>query len=249
MAKQSGLMPVEGTIGELNFYKRNGKYFIRRKGGVSAERIANDPSFERTRENGTEFSEIGKATKMLRDAIRPVLRNASDNTSSTRLVRIMAAIKNLDSTSARGRRNVATGLMNPAAKNLLRGFDFNITALMSSTIFKPLQVVTTTGDINIQNFFPLVDLNFPRAATHVAMRAAWGRVDFTTGQSEYFESPAFNMAAGAAAANVTLKPGGAPSGPGNDFYLFKLEFFQEINGIQYPLKNDVYNVLTIVEVI
>ena len=34
---------------------------------------------------------------------------------------------------------------------------------------------------------------------------------------------------------------------GTKFYLILVEFFQEVNGVQYSLKNGSYNVLNIVE--
>jgi len=38
------------------------------KGGVSADRIQNDPAFQRTRENGEEFGRAGAADKLIRMA-------------------------------------------------------------------------------------------------------------------------------------------------------------------------------------
>lgn len=45
---------------------------------MSDDRIANDPAFERTRENTEEFGRAGMAGKILRNAIRALLQNASD---------------------------------------------------------------------------------------------------------------------------------------------------------------------------
>ena len=52
MAKQKGIIKLEGTIGDITFYKSTQDgHLAREKGGVSADRIANDPNFQRTREN------------------------------------------------------------------------------------------------------------------------------------------------------------------------------------------------------
>jgi hypothetical protein len=72
MAKQKGIIKLEGTIGDITFYKSQDGYLAREKGGVPADRIANDPAFQRTRENGAEFGAAGKAGKVLRNAIRAV---------------------------------------------------------------------------------------------------------------------------------------------------------------------------------
>ena len=58
MAKVNGLLKIEGTVEDLTFYKKDGKNYVRRKGGVSKERILTDPNFVRTRENGAEFSHL-----------------------------------------------------------------------------------------------------------------------------------------------------------------------------------------------
>jgi hypothetical protein len=55
MAKQEGTFKINGTIGDLTFYKSSGQYLVRQKGGVSGDRIKNDPNFARTRENNNEF--------------------------------------------------------------------------------------------------------------------------------------------------------------------------------------------------
>lgn len=51
MAKLKGILKIEGTLDELTFYKTQDGHLVKTKGGVSAERIANDPNFQRTREN------------------------------------------------------------------------------------------------------------------------------------------------------------------------------------------------------
>ena len=55
MAKQKGILKLDGTIGGITFYKSQDGYLAREKGGVDGNRIATDPNFQRTRENGSEF--------------------------------------------------------------------------------------------------------------------------------------------------------------------------------------------------
>ena len=86
MAKQKGILKIEGTIGGMTFYKSQDGHLVREKGGVSGERIANDPAFVRTRENGEEFGAAGTAGKLMRDTLRSLMMNAADGrvTSSYR---------------------------------------------------------------------------------------------------------------------------------------------------------------------
>ena len=65
MARQKGVIKLEGRIGDLSFYKSGGDYLARAKGGVDGDRIKNDPAFARTRENGEEFGRAGKASKLV----------------------------------------------------------------------------------------------------------------------------------------------------------------------------------------
>ncbi|WP_207625749.1 hypothetical protein, partial [Niastella populi] len=56
--------------------------------GVTADRIKNDPAFERTRENAAEFGRAGKAAKFLRSIFRDVTINAKDKITQARLVKV-----------------------------------------------------------------------------------------------------------------------------------------------------------------
>jgi len=121
MARQKGIIKLDGTIGGITFYKSQDGYLAREKGGVSADKIANDPNFQRTRENGEEFGRAGKAGKLLRNAIRAMLQNASDSRMVSRLTAEMVKVIQEDVTNARGLRNVIDG-----EAELLEGFEFNI---------------------------------------------------------------------------------------------------------------------------
>ena len=63
MARQSSIIKLKGTIGGVTFYKSKDGYLAREKGGVDASRIKNDPAFQRTRENGSEFFDTHKTYK------------------------------------------------------------------------------------------------------------------------------------------------------------------------------------------
>jgi hypothetical protein len=248
MARQKGIIKIEGTIGEYTFYKSKDGYIAKQKGGVDAARIKNDPAFARTRENGKEFATSASAGKMVRDAIRSLMLNAADNRAGSRLTKLMSVIKNLDGTSVRGDRNVGVGINTLGAKELFKGFDFNLEATLGSKLFKAYTVTPGTGEIQIKNLVPTSDLIAPPGATHVAFTGAWARIDFTTGASEYEESMKTNLLLDATPVQVSLVPSGQPAGPGTDLFLLKIEFFQEVNGAQYSLKNGAFNVLNVVEV-
>ncbi|CAG5086047.1 hypothetical protein [Parvicella tangerina] len=248
MARQKGIIKLEGKIGDLSFYKSKDGYLAREKGGVDADRIKKDPAFERTRENGSEFGGSAKSGKLLRDAIRTMMQNASDNRVTSRLTKLMTQIKNLDTTSVRGKRNVGVGIANANAKLLLKDFNFNENAVLGSILFNPYDVDVNTGVINLVDLIPINDLNNAPGATHITLRGAWAKVDFATGDYDVQESNAVNLPIDGVTSNVVLTPNAAPAGSGTDLYLLMVEFFQEVNGDQYTLKNGAYNALSIVEV-
>ncbi|XOV67539.1 MAG: hypothetical protein ACFHU9_18145 [Fluviicola sp.] len=248
MARQKGIIKLTGKIGDLSFYKSKDGFLAREKGGVEAERIKNDPAFVRTRENGAEFGSSASSGKLLRDTIRTMMQNASDGRVTSRLTKVMTQIKNLDATSARGERNVGVGIATPEAKALLKGFNFNDKAILGSILFNGYSVNTGTGVITMNGLVPVNEINTPSGATHITLRGAWAKVDFATGETDLQETNAVNLPIDATSTDVILTPVAVPTGTGTDVYLLMLEFFQEVNGAQYVLKNGAYNALSAVEV-
>ena len=118
MAKYKSLFNVEGTLGEVTFYKNKDGYYIRNKGVVSKNRILNDPAFARTRENLSEFGNTAKTGKQIRQAINSLLFDAKDSKVTSRLTKVLSLVRNEDITSARGQRSVAIGLSTPTGKTL-----------------------------------------------------------------------------------------------------------------------------------
>ncbi|MCD6065850.1 MAG: hypothetical protein K0S33_676 [Bacteroidetes bacterium] len=252
MARQKGIIKLKGTIGDVSFYKTQDGDLARAKGGVDASRIASDPAFVRTRENNTEFGSSANSGKTLRDAVRPLMMRASDNRVVSRLTKLMTGIKNMDTASARGERTVGLAIATPAAKALIKGFNFNIKAVLGAVLFKPYQVTPATGEIRINNLIPLNDIAYPTGATHVTIRGGLAKIDFANGTYNLQLSNEENLPIDAAVNNVVLTPApgspGVPSVVGTDLYLLQVEFYQEVNGVQYAMKNGAYNALAIVEV-
>ena len=249
MAKASGIIKIEGTVEDLTFYKKDGKNFVRRKGGVPKERIENDPNYVRTRENNSEFGHSGTAGKVLRMAMGSLVFKAKDGKLSSRMLQVMSRIKNLDTTSARGLRQVSVGLSTPEGKQLLKGFDFNINAPLNGVLFAPYDLNTTTGVIEITDFIAAEQLQFPQGSTHISFQSAVLAIDFDTEVSELAYSNIVNLSINLTPTTVTLTPTSVPAGTGLQLFLLMISFYQEVNSVQYSLKNEGYNVLNVVEVV
>ncbi len=249
MAKQNGIIRLKGTLDNVTFYKTKDGDLAKMKTSVDKDRIANDPAYQRTRENGQEFGSSATSGKLTRDSLRPIALNATDSRVVARMTQLMTKIKNLDATSIRGARNVGVSMVLATAKALLKGFDFNKEALLGSILFKPYSVVTATGVITITGVVPINDVVFPEGATHVSFTGAYGNINYATGIADVKLTNVQNVLINGTASTITLTPTAVPAGTGAKVYLLKIEFFQLVNGVQYSLKNGAHNALKIIEVI
>lgn len=249
MAKQSGIIKLEGTIGDIAFYKSQDGHLARAKGGVSTDRIQNDPAFQRTRENGEEFGRAGAAGKILRMAFRSYLQNASDSRMVSRLTKQLIAVIQADATSTRGQRNVLDGEL-----EMLEGFEFNIDGKISSTIYTAFTAtidrVTGAARVNIPSFSPANAIAAPEGATHFKLISAGASIDFENGVIEAVTSESAEIAiAPAAIPAVDLLNQLTANSTHPLFLVLGIEFFQNLNRVSYPLKNGRYNALAIVRVL
>ena len=248
MAKQTGILPLEGTIGNVTFYKSKAGYLARQKGGVDGRRIATDSAFERTRENGQEFGRAGKASKLLRTAFRAMLLTASDSYVSSRLTSAMVKVIRADATNARGKRNVIDG-----EAELLTGFEFNPAGRLGATLYAPFTAAIdrATGGLMVivPAFIPINMIAAPAGASHFKIVMAGAEVDFEnerfvngSAASEQLEISATATADLGLAVNVTA------NSTNPLFVVLGIEFYQQVNGALYSLKNGAYNALSIVMV-
>ena len=248
MAKQKGIIKLIGKVDDFAFYKSQDGFLARGKGGVDASRIANDPAFQRTRENGAEFGTAGKAGKILRSAIRALVQNAADNRMVGRLTREMVKVVKADITNPRGQRNVIDG-----EAELLEGFDFNIRGKLGTTVFATYnaKINRDTGamTVSISSFVPVNMIAAPSGATHYKISMACAEVDF---QNEKFvvdvketaQLPLDNVATG----DIELA-GVVPANSTHPLFIaLGIEFYQDVNGVKYPMKNGTYNSLALVKV-
>ena len=135
MAKYNGLITIEGQIDGLSFYKTSDGTFVRRAGGVKKSRIMNDSNFARTRENMSEFSEVAKSNKLMRNSFGYLLEKYKDSKMQARLTSKLYEVLRNDTVSDRGERSIAIGIGTEGGVDVMRGFDFNARAPLSSVLF------------------------------------------------------------------------------------------------------------------
>jgi len=248
MARQKGIIKLKGTIGDITFYKTKDGHMAREKGGVDASRIANDPAFQRTRENGAEFGRAGKAGKTLRTALRTLLLNSADSRMVGRLTQSMIKVIQADLTNERGLRNVIDG-----EAELLMGFEFNIGGKLGTTLFVPFEgaIDRASGSItvDVESFIPANMIAAPGGTSHFKIISAGTEIDFeaevfVTSTSETAILP-WDMVPTVAISQLNMI---TPNSTRPLFLALGVEFYQEVNGRMYPLKNGSYNPLALVQV-
>lgn len=248
MARSKGILKIEGTLQDMTFYNTSDGNLVKTKSSVNKQRISSDPAFARTRENGVEFGQAAKSGKLLRITLRNLMLNTADKRVVSRVTQMMTGIKNLDTVSERGKRTVGVGIANPAGLVLLKDFNFNRQANLSSVLFAPYKIDAASGAISIDNFAPQNAVTYPVGTTHISLQSAFAVINFTSFQNEIAYSPVELLAVDNTSTDVELKPTSIPTLTGSKLYLLHLSFFQQINGVQYPLKTGNYNLLSIVEV-
>jgi hypothetical protein len=248
MARQKGIIKLKGTIGDITFYKTQDGHLAREKGGIEASRIASDPAFQRTRENGSEFGRAGKAGKVLRTAFRALLLNSADGRMVSRLTQQMVKVIQADLINERGLRNVIDG-----EAELLTGFEFNIRGKLGTSLFAPFvgAIDRVTGEITVDlaPFIPTNMIAAPSGTTHYKIISAGAEIDFeaeafVVANSETAILP-WDAFATVAIAQVNMV---TPASTKPLFLALGVEFYQQVNGQMYPLKNGAYNPLSLVQV-
>ena len=220
----------------------------REKGGIDASRIASDPAFQRTRENGSEFGRAGKAGKILRTSLRALLLNSADGRMVSRLTQAMVKVIQADVTSLRGLRNVIDG-----EAELLAGFEFNIRGKLGTSLFAPFvgTIDRVSGEISVDlaEFIPANMIAAPSGTTHYKIISAGAEIDFEaeTFVEAHSETTILPWDAVATAA-INQVNAVTPNSTKPLFLALGVEFYQEVNGQMYALKNGSYNPLALVQV-
>ena len=247
MARQKGIIKLKGTIGDISFYKTSDGHLAREKGGVDASRIANDPAFQRTRENGSEFGRAGKGGKVIRNAIRLLLQNAKDKRVVSRLTTDLLKVVKTDATNERGLRTIENGNF-----TLLKGFEFNVNGKLGATLFADYKADynRTVGEASlvIPPFAPKVRIAAPAGTTHFKVLMGLAELNFEAETSKFeSDETAILPYDSADTSNIDLLVGIAAASTQPVIQVMGIEFYQEVNGQMYPLKNGSYNALAVID--
>lgn len=248
MAQQKSTVQIQGTIGNLTFYKSQDGFMVKAKGSVSKSKIQSDPKFQRTRENMAEFGNAGHSGKILRTPFTGILQQSADNRMVSRLTSLMLKVVQSDTTSKRGKRKAANGDL-----TLLEGFDFNNKGILDTTFTAPydLNYTRSSGDLSLDvpSFIPAQGIAAPQGASHYQLQLAACAIDLTSKKNLAQASGSSILAwdnAATTALSLSLTLPAASTFP--VVVLLQLLFMEQVNGDYYPLNNGAYNACSIIQV-
>jgi hypothetical protein len=166
----------------------------------------------------------------------------------SRLTQAMIKVIQADVTNDRGLRNVIDG-----EAELLVGFEFNVGGKLGTTLFAPYvgTIDRASGEItvDIDPFAPLTMIAAPSGTTHFKIISGGAEIDF---EAENFVVSSSETAILPWDANPTVTINQVNAVTANStkplFLALGVEFYQEVNGKMYPLKNGAYNPLSLVQV-
>ncbi|RLJ32462.1 hypothetical protein CLU97_1918 [Chryseobacterium sp. 7] len=122
MATYESVIKITGAVGDLVFYNLNGKNVVRKKSGFNKTAFKKSPSYEKVRQNSSEFGHCSKMGKIIRKSLESYIKEAGDPLLYQKFAKLMTSIKDLDKISERGKRTVGNGLKTEEGKKLLREF-------------------------------------------------------------------------------------------------------------------------------
>ncbi|MBB6369875.1 hypothetical protein [Chryseobacterium shigense] len=135
MATYESLIKIKGSVGDLVFYSLNGKNVVRKKSGFNKTAFKKSPSYEKVRQNSSEFGHCSKAGKTIRSCIEKYIKEIDEPLLYQRFAKLMTAVKDLDTISERGKRTVQNGLSVKEGISFLREFKFGEKKNFSAEIY------------------------------------------------------------------------------------------------------------------
>jgi len=247
MAIQTGILKLQGRIGDLSFFTSAYGDMVRRAAGPTGEQIKKNPAFKETRKHLADFARTGKATKLTRAAFATQFKGVADPKMTNRMIKNYWSVITSDVTNRPGRRQIMDGDV-----ALMTGFEFNkqasLRAIFNVAFVCSLNRKTGKMDIDIPAFLPLERVKRPEASTHFKLTAVAAEIDFKTekvktamseGALLAFESLLLPPMKLSVVLNRTSKPLLLSLG---------IQYFQVVNGKPHLLYNSMYNGLCLVHV-
>ena len=237
MARQKGIIKLEGTLDGLNFYNRLGEPLSRiAGGGFNSVAIKTKPSMSRVRENGSEFGITSRAKKLLRMATDLALLHIKDVSLHSRTMSMLQQVKVEDLHSARGSRSVWEGFKTAAGKKLLTDFLFAPKQDVLS-LFTALPIVDLAGQTCTLPALVAPALLFKNGTTD--LRLHYYVVDYDLADASflmYSADPVFLSKELQLSLPASFEISDLPEAKGPRMAFLAVQYYQRQNGQLYELK-------------
>jgi hypothetical protein len=233
MARQTGIVKLQGTLGGINFYNRLGEPLARESGGGFKSNCAK--KYPRIQEQITEMTAASITNKFFKHSFRSLLTGYSDGTLHYRLQSFFMRIKDLDSISGRGQRTVANGMATPYGKRLLKDFDF--TTKRSLLLNGQLAFDWDTYTLTVSQF-DIANAGIPKSADLMGLKLMSVRFDFETFECVREESTLLELFPDFGDDSFTLQTAPLPDGVGVRYVFLRVAYYQQVNGVNYLLPGE-----------
>jgi hypothetical protein len=231
-------------MGDVTFYKGQNGSFARQKGGVEREKILNDPSFQRVRENLAEFARAATVSNILKGAFREIILRSKDLRTHNRIYALAVKVVKSDLVSKRGMREFKLG-----DHSLMEEFQFNINATWNATVFAKYlpQYTDTEVGVAFETFIPSVKIARPTGATDVRffLAACAINTEEKVQPTNLVYSQIIKMDQEPLTGLVFSIPR-ILIAETIQVYALGIEYLQEVNGAYYPLNDKSHNAAKII---
>lgn len=236
MAKQLGIQ-IKGSIDGYSFYhdSRYG-YLVRKTGGLTSKQYHTDNRYAAARDASSEFSNVSRAGKLMRNAFGEFAQQVKDGSMVNRLNKELIALKQLDNLYARGQRKPETMMTDPEANKWLRIFQFNEKVNLNDMLDRR----DARHRVHQKGFkVKLKPKTFPQDTTHAGLTLVRTVIDF---ENNCFQTSSSRMAFVSAdnPVETSLTIPACHSGKGIEILCLQVVFFEERNGDFLPLSGKVH---------
>ncbi len=236
MAKQTGIIKLKGTIGDINYYEsKNGGHLARAAGGGFQNGSKGKESMVRTMENASEFGRCSKTKKVFRIALAPFLCVRKDGVLHGRMTQLFTKLKDLDPVNSRGNRHVGRGLETLKGIDLLRSFVFTPSCNVTEELAASLHYDFDTRTLSVTNF-DIKNTGFPSGATHMALTLGLLHFDFDTLAYRLKNGPPIYMGRDYNATSFEMTTD-LPEVEGTGVAVLGVKFYQKVESTYYLFKS------------
>lgn len=233
MAKQIGPILLQGTLGGVNYYFREGEPLARRSGGgFTGKNIKESPNMESVRKSNSEFGRCSKVNKMFKLALKPYLAGYKDGTFHSRLMQLFLNIKDCDVISERGKRTVSEGIKTTTGQQLFKAFVFTPEQ-------RPLFLCDYEFESNPAVFKvthnKFADAQFPQGADYMEISVGLFRFNFESLAYEHVFAEPLIIARDFQQDAFTIACPELPGGEGMLFSAVRVCFYRTVDGERHPV--------------